>query len=227
MIISVHLPKTAGSSFSAALEAAFSGKLVKDYQDYPINTASYDRNLTALKACIQYGESGLNGIECIHGHFLPLKYLLCATRQDLTFVTWMRHPINRLISHYFFWLRSYSPDTAQALHKKVVVENWSLETFCLSDELQNLYTKFLWGFPLELFDFIGITEYYREDLAFFGQQFLGGSLLRHLKVNVAEKHEGLYELDKGLLREIECHHNLDIALYQRALDMRRKRLLGV
>ena len=37
---------------------------------------------------------------CIHGHFLPLSYRHLARRADVRFVTWLREPIDRLLSHY-------------------------------------------------------------------------------------------------------------------------------
>ena len=38
MIISVHLPKTAGKSFEAALRTRFEGALLEDYGTFPMNT---------------------------------------------------------------------------------------------------------------------------------------------------------------------------------------------
>ncbi len=72
-------------------------------------------------------------------------------KRKLQFITWMRHPVDRIVSHYFFWKNNYSPD-CPLLHKRVIDENWTLEEFCLSEELQNIYTLFLWGFPLEYLD---------------------------------------------------------------------------
>ncbi len=31
----------------------------------------------------------------------------------------------------------------------MVEEEWTLERFCLEPELKNLYSQFLWGFPLK------------------------------------------------------------------------------
>lgn len=221
MIISLHLPKTAGSSFFKSLESVFGEKILTDFQDYPINTPPYIRNLSALHNCIKYGEQGFNNVECIHGHFLPVKYLLLASKQDLTFVTWMRNPVERLLSHYYFWQRSYDSEKAPALHKRVIEENWTLEQFCLSVELKNLYAQFLWGFPLENFDFIGITEHYGEDLGFFARHYLHKEITSY-QININPKSKK-YAIDDGFYQEVAMYHKLDMELYQRALAMRASR----
>jgi hypothetical protein len=157
MIISLHLPKTAGTSFAYALEQHFKTRFFKDYTDFPINTPRYERNRAALQASLSYTENDFIDIDCIHGHFLPIKYLLLANKHEIIFVTWMRNPVERVLSHYFYWKRSYDPKTSPSLHRQVIEEDWSLERFCLGPELRNLYDQFLWGFPIDYFDFIGIT----------------------------------------------------------------------
>src|SRR5205085_9196261 len=124
-------------------------------------------------ASLRNVEDDFPGVECIHGHFLPVKYLLLAIRREITFVTWVRHPVQILLSNYYYWRRTYEPDTSPRLHRQIVEEDWSVERFCLSAEMRNLYGQFLWGFPVENFDFIGVTEFYEEDLAYFAKRYLG------------------------------------------------------
>src|SRR5207302_9855883 len=56
MMVSVHLPKTAGKSFQAALTARFGESLLEDYRDFPMNTPEYDRNRAALEASLRNAE---------------------------------------------------------------------------------------------------------------------------------------------------------------------------
>src|SRR5437773_5755585 len=132
MLISLHMPKTAGQSFAAALKAHFGDTLVEDYGGFPMNTPEAVRNATALEESVALAENEFPGVECIHGHFLPLKYSGLARRQA-TFITWMRHPVERVVSNYHYWKRTYQPETSPSLHRKVVEEDWSLERFCLCD----------------------------------------------------------------------------------------------
>jgi hypothetical protein len=221
MIISVHLPKTAGSSFQISLDQHFAKKLLLDYTDLPINTPPFERNRRALISGVRNTEMIFSGIECIHGHFMPVKYLLLNTIHPLTFVTWMRNPVERVISHFYFWEKTYCSNSPP-LHKRIIEEKWTLEKFCLSDEVRNLYHQFLWGFPLHNFDFIGITEHYEYDFMYFSHFFLHQNLTAH-KVNINKNRKGDYPISKTLRRQIESFHMLDMELYHIALKLRFQR----
>lgn len=221
MIISLHLPKTAGASFAATLERRFKTSLLRDYADVPLNTPQHERNISALQNSLSNAEKDFQGIECIHGHFLPIKYLLLSDRRPVTFITWMRNPVERAISHYYFWRRTFNPGSAAPLHRKMMDEDWSLERFCLGPEVRNAYCQFLYGFPLEYFSFIGITEFYDDDFAFFCQHFMGATFEIE-RLNVGEEGVNGYAIEKSLRNDIEQYHSKDMALYQRALEMRLK-----
>lgn len=222
MLISVHLPKTAGRSFGASLEAYYGKRILRDYADRPINTSILKRHSNALMKCVLNGFRDHKKIECIHGHFLPIKYLLFGTfNKNVKFITWMRHPAERLVSHYYHWIRSYNPKNAPPLHRRVVEEKWTLERFCLGKELQNIYTQFFWGFPFERFEFIGITEYYESEIQYFSKEFLGNSLKVFTRNVNPEKGKDSYFIEQpALLEKIEKHHSKDMLLYRKAVDMR-------
>jgi hypothetical protein len=81
-IVSVHLPKTAGTTFRHMLQQAF-----------PALT-------------LDYGEPHILAphIGCIHGHFFVEKYTGILPRAR--FIAWLRDPIERLVSQYHYWLRT-------------------------------------------------------------------------------------------------------------------------
>ena len=226
MLVSLHLPKTAGTSFLRLLESHYGAGLLRDYDDRPLNRERWQRRATALGGCLRNAlpAGHLRGIECIHGHFLPVKYRLLGWRTKVRFVVWLRDPVERLASHYFYWQRSYDPVNAEPLHRRVVGEGWDLERFCLGPELQNTYSQFLWAFPLSRFDFVGITERYAEDAAFFAREFLGTATPDTAPENVNSTQRAgddtVYISDPGFRRAIEEHHAEDMALNQEALNMR-------
>lgn len=222
MIISLHLPKTAGGSFGAALKQHFGTKLLRDYADRPMNTPEYERNQAALETSLRNAENDFPGIECIHGHFLPIKYLLLASKRQVKFVTWMRNPVERVLSHYFFWKRTYNPSTAPRLHRKLIEDNWSMERFCLGPELRDWYWQFLWGFPIDYFEFVGVTEFYEDDFEYFTRHYLQ-ALIEPVKLNVNVRKEGSYQIDLSLRKKIEAFHARDMDLYQRVLARRLTR----
>lgn len=217
MLISVHLPKTAGTSFCAALEETYGDRLVRDYEDKPIRTPVEERNKAALRNSRLNQEKDYSNVKCIHGHFLPVKYSLC---KGTRFVTWVRHPLARLKSHYTYWKRNYHPERASLLHRRMINENWSLDRFCMAAELKNLYSQYLWNFPLEKFDFIGITEHYESELLYFSKIILKAELKAHRKnTNPSQINPITFE-SKASIERIQLFHEKDILLYKRALSIR-------
>ena len=89
MLISVHFPKTAGSSFLVALESYFGQGLLQDYADRPINRTALRRNAQAVYAGLRnaVARTGMEKVACIHGHFLPLKYALLPVAAGISLFT--------------------------------------------------------------------------------------------------------------------------------------------
>lgn len=223
ILISVHLPKTAGSSVKEVLRVAFGNGLREDYGDFPINTAPFARKSNALLKMASNAFHPIHDAKCIHGHFLPLKYLSLGLGRRAAFVTWVRDPVERIVSHYYYWLRTGRAETALPLHRKVIEEAWSLERFCLSSELRNLYSQFLWGFPLSMLSFVGLVEYFDDDFRYFCNRYLGRDV-PPIRVNVNDARTGdLYQVDPALRLEIEAFHAKDVNLYNWALSKRGRR----
>lgn len=230
MLISVHMPKTAGLSFRVTLEEHFGDGFTYDYADYPLAHAPAERHRKVFQAGLECLGRNFDGVECIHGHFLPLKYLLLADLYECHYVTWMREPLARLVSHYHYWQRSYDPesDLTSPLHRRVVEERWTLEQFCLSPELRDVYSQYLWAFPIQRFDFIGVTEYYEEDLRYFSTTYLGKSAApRRVNQRLDAPEGGMdVELPSRLRQKVAAFHAADLALYAHALELRHRRADG-
>jgi len=228
MLISLHLPKTAGTSFRSTLLSHFGATLYQDYRDWPDQHPA-SRNLAAVLGAVRVPfSSKLRGMRCVHGHFLALKYGPLIVSGRARAVTWLRHPVERLVSHYHHWQRTY--DVAGdakvfPLHARMIEERWSLARFCLGPELRNLYRAFLWGMGIRWFRFVGVTEHYAEDLAAFGERFLGGAAVTCHHENSGEPcSEGRAMVSKALRAAIERHHAADMALYAQALRLRERRI---
>ena len=224
MIVSLHLPKTAGSSFLASLESHYGSRLQRDYGDLPIVTPVLNRKFNALKGCLVNAVKSPESVDCIHGHFLPLKYLFL---KDTKFITWVRDPVERLASHYYYWSRNYNPDIATDLHRRMIEEKWTLERFCLGPEFKNFYSQFLWGFPVKRFDFIGITEHYEQELKYFSTHILKSDIEEHSEnINPDNPRKSYFE-DNDLRLKIEAYHSKDVAFYRRALEIRLDQRSGL
>lgn len=220
LLVSLHMPKTAGTSFAETLRAAAGPGYLADYADLPMQHAPWRRRRDAVRGGLALRGRIGPGVTCIHGHFLALKYRIALAGRPVRYITWLREPVQRLASHYAYWRRDYDGgDPAQPLRNRMLREDWSFERFALGPEMRNVYRQYLWGFDPARFDFIGLTEHYESDLgrlvAMLGCQPVAAAAL----VN-PEGGEAGYAVDPGLRRRIERHHAADLALYRRVLERR-------
>lgn len=213
-LISIHLPKTGGTSFKQVLDSRFGTALLNDYGDVPLNTPRPQRELAAFRHAARLAWTGLPAtVECVHGHFLPLKYRSLGRRA--VFVTWLRDPVERLVSHYRYWMRTGTVEHLLPLHRRMMEQEWDLERFCLGPELRNTYRQFLFGFPRRRLDFVGITERSERDFSIFCRRYLGGEALQALpQANVGDTAGERHLADGPLRKRIEAWHARDVALYQ-------------
>jgi hypothetical protein len=227
ILVSVHLPKTAGTSFAMALRAHYGDRLVEDYTMVPLNRARGRREWDALRAGVAARAAGTLRHHAVHGHFLPLKYRLALRGHQVDYVTWLRDPVDRLLSHFHYWKRTPEvASPAQPLRYRFVREDWSLERFCLGPELRNVYRQYLWGFPPSRFAFIGITEHYDTELDDMGARLLGSAAtLTRARARVnPDGPVARYPVSAALEARIRRHHAADVRLYAWALAQREKRL---
>ena len=220
LLVSLHLPKTAGTSFAETLREAHGAGYREDYADVPMQYAAWRRRMHAVRGGMALRGRVPEEARCIHGHFLALKYRIALGARPARWITWMRDPVQRLASHYAFWRRDYDgSDPTQPLRNRVLREDWSFERFALGPEMRNVYRQYLWGFDPARFDFIGITEHYESDLgrlvAMLGCEPVAAAAL----VNPESGDDG-YAVEPGPEGRIERHHAADFALYRRVLDGR-------
>jgi hypothetical protein len=229
MIISVHLAKTAGTSFGNLLEGHFGDRLLRDSSDKPMHRPAYERLARAALDNIRFPFRWVDyeRIDCIHGHFLPAKYHVLGMIRGARFITWMRDPVERLISHWHFVRRRVPDDKVYRIAQRMLDEDWSIERLCLGPELRNYYSRLFRGFPVRRFEFIGIAEHFDEDLAEFARRFLGVPLtMVHENAN-PQRDDGRYPMDPDLRRRVERYHASDVALYREALRLREARIGGM
>lgn len=222
-IISLHLPKTAGTSFRLSLASYFGDRYRGDYDDQAISKKAFERHRQALLSSVKICSQKWDDVDCVHGHFLPFKYRPLSLVRDISFITWMREPVARLISHYDYWQESYDERTAAPHHRQVIEQAWTLEQFCLSEKFRNIYSQYLWCFPLDNFAFVGISEHYQEDFYYFASRFLTAEMVPR-RENITRKTSSRHKLDEGFLEKVRAFHAKDIGLYRRALELREIRL---
>jgi Sulfotransferase family len=220
----VHIPKTAGTSFRKSVREIFGESMILDYADKPIKVKRWKRNWRTWLQGRRSNALTIADNTCIFGHYMPLKYSQLARTRECRMITWLRDPIERMVSHYRFVfehhrLRKLAPGQSQ-----IVDENWTLEQFMFSPRYRNYSSQFLWGVGLKKFDFVGLVEHYEEDLADFGMQYFGRTLTAHREKQSLVRPPCPFLDDPQLRAVAERFHACDMRIYRQAFEMRAKRL---
>jgi hypothetical protein len=236
LIISVHVPKAAGTTFSRYLLNAFPDGVLRDYEPITPEVAElFDTSFSWLNSqltgdgrtrLISYGILKCKklvaerGIRVIHGHFNIDKYL--GIFPDATYVTWLRDPLERALSQYNFFKRTLMdpPDLVNSLiyEGKLPFEEWM--TLPVNINLQQQFT----GPDLSKFKFVGIAEQFERSLSIF-RKLVG---LEHERFDLETTPENVNpdksirrsydELDSGTRALFLELNYLDQAMYSDAVE---------
>lgn len=216
-IVSIHVPKTGGTTFKQVLRQIY--HLEEIFFDYPHRGELRHKMLTNPKP----------GIKVIHGHFPSNKY--DDKFPEFRKIIWLRDPIKRLISFYFFWKTWQLLVESDAENLAPVREsNLTFIEFAEKPEMQNVIkSKFVQEQKLTAFDFVGIQEFFREDLDELKV------MLNWPEYQLETQNTNPYPEYKSLLEEVLSSQEIvdkistinqqDISLYREALslrDIRRK-----
>lgn len=164
LLISIHIPKTAGTTFGAILQKKYKEKFLYVYNsNFPgkycfgqtlgeLHKNRMDEQKTALSKTALYRLIKDLGIECVHGH-IPYCVVDDATSYfgDVNYITWVREPKARTYSDYLHFRRNGNTQ----------------DTELLIQSLANRMNEFIGQDPT-VFSFIGRTEHFNEDLKRFG-----------------------------------------------------------
>jgi hypothetical protein len=209
LIVSVHVPKTGGVTFREALEGLAEGHLVLDYDDRPLAPRSLVRSLRERLRRVELPP----GTRVVHGHFVASKYH--RRYPGARFVTWFRDPIERLASHYHYWLRE--PDPKNPTCRRLLEERLTLEQFGALPEMRDVHARFLGGVPVEAFAFVGLTEAFDAGMELFQRLFGPARPLEVGRRNANPDRRGeRYELPPGVREALAANNRRDLELYARA-----------
>ena len=230
-IIFLHIPKTAGKSLRNVLIKQYWGN--KMFYFYPNPTSE---ELEALRHLTDEKD-----VKVVLGHYRygVHEYL----RRPYTYLTFIRNPIDQVISHYYHLVRS-----DKEVHQRIIEKNRSLRSFADFEWAKNLQTAFITGtqdvreiekdpegaltlakkrLSEDMYQF-GVTEKFDESLLLFREK-LGWKNLVYQRFNVAKNRPENHQLNDEDLQKIRKNNQLDLRLYEfgRALfDQRIQQIPG-
>ena len=204
-LISVHVPKCAGTSLRLALERAYGPASVHgDYADRPLDPAAPMH----LDPDGFFGPTPVLPAEArvVHGHFHIRKYR--TIRASIGRIAFLRHPVARAVSHYDYWNR-LAP-AGHALHAYMRERRLDLPAFVRLPFIRRLYRRVLFaGVSRREFDLIGTTETLAADLA-----RLSALLGKELVLPVENAAEAMPALEPALAAELARLLTDEIAFYE-------------
>ncbi len=213
-LISVHVPKTAGTTFVDILNQIYGKENI--YFDY------------IPPKYVKHEPSDLpHNFRVIHGHFNILKYDYLPAQAKK--IIWLRHPIHIVISLYFYWLHVPLVDIYQyhEIVRDVKMLNINLDEFVEHGAAKNLISQHISDKKINDFDFVGVQEFFLEDLADL-QKMLNWSDFRIEEKNTNPNPKYQEELEsifsqKTLIEKIIRNNQEDLEIYQEALRLRAER----
>lgn len=161
----VHVPRTAGTTLNRILKRqGFPGNA--DNKELP----NVRQALKTRKFNQEWRKTKNTKRKLIYGHF-PLDKYYPLLKDTHKFVTFVRDPVDRVISHYQ-WLKHRGPSHSCIIDHEtrslLIRDKLSLTGFSM--RVSNPSTLLL-GDDLSIFDFVGITEYFEDSLLRFSKTF--------------------------------------------------------
>jgi hypothetical protein len=219
MIISIHIRKCAGTTFRKCLANYYGDKVFFDYGDEVGSTwpSSIKKRQLSLAHSIQNQTKTQLDFDVIHGHFYRDKYDFLGPERR--YITFLRDPISRTLSNYFYLKRNLDRANPDALIVNKL--GFSLREYIQHPDCRNLQSQYLKTTTLDEFEFVGITEEYNSSINRLNSA-LGLQLKTTDAENVNEKAANDYDITPDILNLIKNCNSDDLRLYDLALNRLHK-----
>jgi len=202
----VHIPKTAGTSFTRSIEDT--QFVSKDYGPNSPQTSEIIKQYAYIKNDIYSLKKELSN-KWLFGHFSLAKYInLVPIQASVSFV---RSPIEQVISHYnhFVSYHAFKDDLATFLKRRGV---------------NNIQHRLLAYLPLGLIGNVGIAEKFNESVKLINQNFKMDLATTKTNVN-STKTLTSGNIDENLRANILKLNWLDVKLYLESCFIHEQRVM--
>ena len=222
MLIFVHIPKTAGTTFKNLLIPELK---LKREEVIVVESRGWNNHSDLM---FSNERPGLNGTiplkpnpdaKLIAGHFKADKFK--PIYSDATYITWIRDPIERLISSYYYYLLTDPSRYGNLAKEHRKYDPVSLEYFVTRNYNSNAMLSQL-NIPLDDFKFIGISEHFDKEVARYdsilGTNMASNKNYNNHNVNPAKaNYQEKYEISDKLKKKLIELNREDYELYNKCL----------
>ena len=216
-LLSIHIPKTAGTSFYLILQQAYGENAVMRMDYRPV----YKCFIVGNKP---YNAEALpNNTRVLHGHLnyrIISKYL--NLNENVKIITWIRNPVERVVSDYYYMRERLKEHfSVDPLHPHILDRmTKSLLEFAQVKQEQNKISNYLNGLDLEKIFFIGVVEKFDEDIIELSK-LLQWQTVTAVKQNITLKKPSVVSAET--YAAIKKLNRKDWEIYERVLAMRKER----
>ena len=222
-LLSVHVPKTAGTSFYRLLKA--------NYPDSISESLRREHVFDMQQQQLTLPEYLPEHVEVVHGHVTLQEAMPLIARDNPRLVAFLRDPVDRVISNYCYFIdllrhpeqQQQNPEVYELNKHRI---NESIFEYAAMEENRNVMSDFLVGVPLQEFFFIGLQSTYATDVKWLAQSlnWRHQTVEQHnVKRHLQEKY---VKVDQGLRFYLRKLNAEDEALYQEAMALRQARGWG-
>ncbi|MEK4277818.1 MULTISPECIES: sulfotransferase family 2 domain-containing protein [unclassified Cytobacillus] len=213
MIIFIHIPKTAGTSMRKIIEKQYTIRQIRSFY------AGYEDAYNKLKGT---PNSRLSSVKWVQGHFqFGLHEVL---PQPAQYIAMLRHPVDRVISFYYFLRESPRHPLNKKAMSLTLKEFIMCEDSDIQSQIYNLQTKMISGDGTpslekakknieQHFLMVGITERFNESMAVMRKK-LGWNVPYNYKHNVTKRRPKMEQVPAEIRKLIEQKNEIDFQLYE-------------
>ena len=212
MILSVHIPKTAGSRFRQILEGRYGRGLALYYGADSPRTHPLARRKTSEFDVAMLQDMARAGVKVFHGHF-KTRHLAAIEPDPSRYWIWLREPVEQTVSHYHFVKREEGH--ANVLSRQINRRDLTVTGFAALDRMKAFQSRCCEPFALADYGFVGISELFPLLLPQLGLRDTasGGNVNREKPM-----------VDLATRRELSAILSDDVALYSEAMELVMRRL---
>ncbi len=217
IFISVHVPKTGGTSFRLMLQQFFGDGFCQDY-DWEQRPQYMIDGIDGMSD--EEIRTALTDVRCIHGHFNVKKYARLRDVEgiDPVFITWLRDPIERALSTYYFLRTLDTPEGQQPDWERRAKELTLSEFYTQTKYGRNRQYVQLRHLSPDEYSFFGVTEWYAESMDIFQRNFFPDAPVAEIphKLQNTMRKGSIYEVSPDVRETLALSNEHDIRLYQYA-----------